>query len=135
MVCRGSKTKTDVLLPRIAEEDGEATGRRIRERRRDDDGGGWGYNRLPPITLFLHRIRNLNKPSNIRTSNQARQHLSLSRLRASPLGSSIVANSVTFRHDTVKLRVDFLSRPGETLRVLRHFETGDGDTAAVGCLC
>ena len=25
MVCRGSKTKTDVLLPRIAEEDGKAT--------------------------------------------------------------------------------------------------------------
>lgn len=40
-----------------------------------------------------------------------------------------------FSHDVLELRVDFLGSPGETLAVLGHLETGDGDTTAVGSLC
>ena len=38
-------------------------------------------------------------------------------------------------HDVLELSIDLLGGPCQPLAILSHLETGDGDTAAVGCLC
>ena len=38
-------------------------------------------------------------------------------------------------HDVLELVVDLISRPCESLTVLSHLQTRDGDATTVGCLC
>ena len=38
-------------------------------------------------------------------------------------------------HDVLELGVDLISRPRESLTVLSHLQTRDGDATTVGCLC
>ncbi len=89
---------------------------------------------LPPITMSLHSIRNLDEPSDVRTSQQARRNVPARLAIVRPLGSGVEADLVARLHDALELGVHLFGRPLETLAVLGHLETGDCDSADVGCL-
>lgn len=89
---------------------------------------------LPPVTMSLHSIRNLDEPSNVRTRQQTRRNVPARLAIVRPLGSGVEADLVAGLHDALELGVDFFGRPLETLAVLGHLETGDCDSTDVGCL-
>ncbi len=83
----------------------------------------------PPIPLRLHRRRHLAKPRNVTPRHQTRK-LPLRRLhvllgRFQPILEAIL-------HNQLQSIIHLLRRPRNALRVLRHFEPGDGHTARVG---
>lgn len=80
---------------------------------------------LPPIALGLHRIRNLDEPTNIRPHHQARQP----RPR-SVFGAGIEACLEAVLHDRLEFCVYFRGRPGESGGVLGHFEARNGYASA-----
>ena len=90
---------------------------------------------LPPVSVDLHRVRNLDESGNVRTSKQTGGYVGTGGSVVGPLGSGVEADLVACLHDVLELAVDLLGRPLETLAVLGHLETRDGDTTDVGCLC
>lgn len=87
--------------------------------------------RSPPITLVVHGSSNLAEASNIGTTDEGRE-LALGRCKVLLGGAQAVLEAVL--HDGLKLGVNLLRGPRQALRVLGHFETGDGDTSGVGSL-
>lgn len=90
---------------------------------------GNGAKQLPPVTLFAHSVGNLDETSDVGTGDQGRNNTSLSVLLA-----SLPTGLVTVDHDGLELGVDLLVSPLETLGVLGHFKTGNGNTTTVGSL-
>jgi len=85
----------------------------------------------PPVTGLLHRLSDLEETSNVAAGDQAGEHI-VTVLDVLLGGVETLVESVL--HDGLELLVDLLGGPGETLAVLRHLETGNGNTTAVGSL-
>ena len=83
--------------------------------------------------MLPHGVGDLDKACDVGTCQQAREDVP-SELLARPLRARIEALLVRFSHDPFQLRVNLLRRPRETLAVLSHFKTRNGDTTAVGGL-
>lgn len=83
--------------------------------------------------MSLHSIRDLDEPSNVRTSEQAGED-TIRELLTGPLSPRAQADAEALSHDPLELGVDLLGRPRQTLAVLSHLETRNGDTSAVGSL-
>ena len=84
---------------------------------------------LPPLSLVAHGIGDLHETGNVGTGHEGWDDTALSKLC-----SSLPTSLVTSDHDVLELCVDLCWGPSETLRVLGHFETRDGDTTTVGSL-
>ena len=87
--------------------------------------------RLPPVTLVVHGIGNLDETSNVGASNQ-RWELAIGSWNVLASSADTVLEAVA--HNILQARVDLLARPVDALRILRHLETGNGDTTGVGGL-
>ena len=79
----------------------------------------------------MHGIGDLDEAGNVGSSNQGWE-LALSGWDVLLGGSETVLESVL--HDVLETAINLLRGPGQTLRVLSHLETGNGDTTGVGCL-
>lgn len=86
---------------------------------------------VPPVTGLLHGTGDLDETGNVGTGNQA-GILALGGLDV--LLGRVETLEEGALHDLLELAVNLLLGPGETLAVLGHLETGDGDTTAVGGL-
>lgn len=86
---------------------------------------------LPPVTLVAHGSSSLAETSNVGTSDQAGE---LALLSGDVLLGSLKAVVEAVLHDVLELLVDLLGSPGDALAVLRHLETGDGNTTGIGGL-
>ena len=91
-------------------------------------------NSLPPIAVSFHCVRNLFEARDVRTDDQARQGFARITFLQAELSASLKGRPEDVLHDALEPAVDLLKRPGEPGGILRHFETRDGDTAAVACL-
>ena len=96
--------------------------------------GACGIGDLPPVTVLPHGVGDLDKARDVGTCQQAWEDVPR-KLLARPLRARREALLVRLSHDPLQLRIDLLGRPRQTLAVLRHFKTRDGDTTAVGGLC
>lgn len=92
-----------------------------------------GMRCLPPITLGLHGIGDLDEAGDVGTREE-RGEDTVGELFARPLGAGAQADAEALCHDVLELGVDLLSGPGEALAVLCHLEARNGDTTAVGRL-
>lgn len=79
----------------------------------------------------MHRLRNLDKASNVASSDQARQ---LALLGRNVLVCSLKSNLKGILHDVLELLIDLLRSPRQALAVLCHLQTRHGDTTGVGGL-
>ena len=91
-------------------------------------------NSLPPITVRFHGVRNLLEARDVRADDQARQGFARITFLQAELSASLKGRPEDVLHDALEPAIDLLKRPGEPGGVLRHFETRDGDTAAVARL-
>lgn len=82
---------------------------------------------LPPLSLVSHGIGDLDETGNVGSGDQGRDGTT-----RGELGSSLPTSLVAGDHDVLELCVDLCWSPGESLRVLSHFKTRDGDTTTVG---
>lgn len=85
----------------------------------------------PPVALGLHGVGDLDKASDVGTRKE-RGEDTVGELFARPLGASAQADAEALSHNVLELSVDLLCGPGEALAILRHLETGNSDTTAVG---
>jgi len=85
----------------------------------------------PPVTVVVHGTGNLDVTRDVGTVDKGRK-LSLSDIEVLLGGVEAVPEAAL--HDASQLLVDLLGGPADTLGVLGHLETGDGDTTAVGSL-
>ena len=84
--------------------------------------------------MSLHGIRNFFEARNVRTNDQAGKDVaSIPFFQAEP-STSLERSREHALHDALEPAVDLLKGPGKARGVLRHFETGDGDAAAVARL-
>lgn len=86
---------------------------------------------LPPITLVVHGIRDLDETSNVGSSYQ-RWELALGSWDVLLGGGKTVLEGRL--HDVLKTLINLLGGPRDALRVLGHLETGNGNTTGVGGL-
>ncbi len=88
------------------------------------------FSRSPPVSLRFHGGRHLGETSDVASGNQtwklALRGLDVRLRRLEPVLEAVF-------HDALKLRINFLGCPADTLRVLCHLEPGDGDPTSVGC--
>ena len=88
----------------------------------------------PPVALSLHSVRDLLEARDVRPDNQAGEHFARIAVFQAELGASLKSRPEYALHDTIEPAVDLLEGPGEAGGVLCHFETRDGDAAAVARL-
>lgn len=79
----------------------------------------------------MHGSGDLLETGNVASSDQ-RWELALGGGDVLLCGLETVLEAVL--HDVLELLVDLLAGPLDALRILGHFETGDGDTTGVGSL-
>lgn len=90
-----------------------------------------GIKNLPPVTMVLHGIGDLGETGDIATGHERRQIafsggvILLSRL------NTLLESGI---HNLLKTTIDFLRRPAEPGRVLRHLKPRHGNTAGVSSL-
>jgi hypothetical protein len=84
--------------------------------------------------VSFHGICNLLEARDVRTDDQAGEDFARITFFQAELSTSLKGRLEHALHDALEPAVDLLKGPGEAGGVLRHLETGDGDTAAVARL-
>ena len=84
--------------------------------------------------MSLHGVRNLLEACDVRTDDQAGEDVTRVTFFQAEPSTRLERGLEHALHDAFEPAVDLLKRPGKARGVLCHFETGDGDAAAVARL-